>query len=601
MSPNNPSDSSLIDALVKDSSDSAVDAIVRKKYAFVYRICLRRLQNDSLAADAAQAVFITLHQKRGEINRHCVLSAWLHRTALFACANAIRMETRRRKAEMAAEEEMTREASYHTSGESEIDEILDEAIASLAAADRNAILLRYADGLSVTEIAVSLRISVPAVSQRITKATQKLRRFFAKNGASLAMDGIAAILAEKFAGGDDVQGISAAIEAIHAGIGRGNNGAHGISQGVINQMRIIKIKVFAAISAGVVVAVSGTVATIGAVLPSHTATPIAPPSGTAVPWPVTQAPTSSAILAAWEKAESAFKSGLTSYQADGIQTYDFMGSTDGKSAGSIGITKNGVNIVIPANKLKGTKRAEWSWRQQGNMFYAVFDDEGKESSDGERGYVYVRNNSNTFDYMVYTSVTDYQKANWNCFFGLDPTRADYTLGGQICGRYDPLTLEDRDQEQTALAIYEENAASLSVVGPKTIAGRICYGLSLNASIGSNMPKNVHAAPIPDTIYFAYITPDMMIPIRQISSAAALEWQKRHYWCDSITETFTDFAFFDGKYVLPTRLLSEESKGNSVMRFETQIKWSHLNEAFPTSSFRIPDPKLPPPKQPAPLL
>jgi len=140
---------------------------------------------------------------------------------------------------------MKQKMSNDVFGSSQRIDLLDSAIASLNPLDQTAILLRYTDGLSLAEVGNAMGVSQDTAAKRIARAVEKLRRYFAKHGALLAGAALIALLSEKLAPANTVSDLSVALAGIHAGIGQVSMSAHAyvISQGVINQMKLIKIKV----------------------------------------------------------------------------------------------------------------------------------------------------------------------------------------------------------------------------------------------------------------------------------------------------------------------------------------------------------------------
>jgi len=63
--------------------------------------------------------------------------------------------------------------------------LLDDAMAGLSAADRHAIVLRFFDGKSLGEVGTALGASEDTAKKRVTRAVEKLRRFFNKRGITL--------------------------------------------------------------------------------------------------------------------------------------------------------------------------------------------------------------------------------------------------------------------------------------------------------------------------------------------------------------------------------------------------------------------------------
>jgi RNA polymerase sigma factor (sigma-70 family) len=64
--------------------------------------------------------------------------------------------------------------------------LLDEAMGHLGAKERNAILLRFFEGRTFSEVAVALDSNETAVQKRINRAVGKLQTFFARRGVKVA-------------------------------------------------------------------------------------------------------------------------------------------------------------------------------------------------------------------------------------------------------------------------------------------------------------------------------------------------------------------------------------------------------------------------------
>ena len=62
---------------------------------------------------------------------------------------------------------------------------LDDAVASLGEADRNAIALRYFENRSWGEVAGRMQVTEDAAQKRVARALEKLRALFAQRGVTL--------------------------------------------------------------------------------------------------------------------------------------------------------------------------------------------------------------------------------------------------------------------------------------------------------------------------------------------------------------------------------------------------------------------------------
>lgn len=193
-------DEVMLQQYAADRSEAAFAALVCRYMDFVFSVCRRQLGDDTLAADVAQTVFLLLAAKAGALPSGVPLSGWLFRTAHHACRNARRVEARRRHYEGKAAAEMQREAD-RTQGQmwAQAGPDLDDVMAALRAGDRDALLLRYVEGLSLEELAVALSLSPAAAHKRVSRALERMRRSLAGAGAGAALPvaTLAALLADQ--------------------------------------------------------------------------------------------------------------------------------------------------------------------------------------------------------------------------------------------------------------------------------------------------------------------------------------------------------------------------------------------------------------------
>jgi len=158
----------------------------------VERTVRRRVRDEHLAQDVCQAVFWILLQKAGSLKEPGGIGGWLHRTAILAARNALRVEARRRRHEEAAGG-----MAQKTPGSpvAEWPEGFDEALARLPDIYREAIVLRYLEGRSRSEISRSLALSDKAVDMRVTRGVERLRRALAGAVPGLTVAALTGILA----------------------------------------------------------------------------------------------------------------------------------------------------------------------------------------------------------------------------------------------------------------------------------------------------------------------------------------------------------------------------------------------------------------------
>ena len=173
---------SLLSAHVAGNG-SAFAEIVRRHGGLVYSAALRQTRDVHLAQDVTQAVFMLLSRKARRLGASAILSAWLYRAACYAARDAMKKERRRRRHEKQASVPQT---SWPASATDEIwadmRPLLDEAMQALREKDRTAVLLRFFEGRSLREVGAAMGASEAAAGQRVSRAIERLRRFFVARG-----------------------------------------------------------------------------------------------------------------------------------------------------------------------------------------------------------------------------------------------------------------------------------------------------------------------------------------------------------------------------------------------------------------------------------
>lgn len=158
----------------------------------VYSIAFYFFHGDAVAAsDVTQQVFLKLIDGMRRYRGDSTFSTWLYRIVVNACVD----RTRRVKGEPAPAESAVLDAipdpvmsHEERLARGEIAQSVQDAIASLPVKLRAAILLRYFDDLSYTEMARALNCSIGTVSSRLSRGHQLLASKLGPLRASLGRE-----------------------------------------------------------------------------------------------------------------------------------------------------------------------------------------------------------------------------------------------------------------------------------------------------------------------------------------------------------------------------------------------------------------------------
>lgn len=187
-------DAQLLRRFLEGAQDAFAE-LVRRHLALVYASALRRAAGDTaLAREATQAVFLLLAKKAPHLCHRASVAGWLYSSAQLKVAEALRAERRRRVREHTAYL-MHQMLTDGTSADWEqIHPVLDQAMLGLDGADREAVLLRYFEGLPFDDIAGRLLLTESAARKRVERALEKLRQSLARKGVSSSAAALAAVL-----------------------------------------------------------------------------------------------------------------------------------------------------------------------------------------------------------------------------------------------------------------------------------------------------------------------------------------------------------------------------------------------------------------------
>ena len=252
-------DHELLAEYTRSESEEAFTALVARYVNLVHSAAWRFTGNPHHAEEITQAVFVILARKAGGLRRGTVLSGWLYQTARLTAANFVKGEIRRQHREQEAYMQSILNEPAPTAAWEQIAPLLDEAMGQLGETDRNAVVLRFFENKTASEVGAALKLTEAAAHKRVNRALEKLRKVFMKRGVALSAMAIAGTVSANSVQAAPV-GLSAMVAAAAA---KGTTLSATLTTLVKGTMKTITwLKLKFAIGVGVTALLAGGVATV---------------------------------------------------------------------------------------------------------------------------------------------------------------------------------------------------------------------------------------------------------------------------------------------------------------------------------------------------
>ncbi len=173
------SDEELV-RLFKSGDATAFDAIVRRFQDRIYRLASVWLYDPQLAADATQEVFLRGHKGLRSFRFRARPFTWLFRTTRYVCNEF----NRQRKAE-ALDQEPGDTSSVPERQVAEVETAvrIRKLVAGLPERQREVVMLRIFEDMSVRETAAAMNCREGTVKALLHKATNNLKTAIGPQGA----------------------------------------------------------------------------------------------------------------------------------------------------------------------------------------------------------------------------------------------------------------------------------------------------------------------------------------------------------------------------------------------------------------------------------
>jgi RNA polymerase sigma-70 factor, ECF subfamily len=160
--------------------EGAFQELVDRYKDLVFALIVRTVQDRSRAEDLAQEVFLRVHRGLPFFRGEARLSTWIYRIVANVCvqdhARAPRTVSLDAMSETASRAAVLPSATDRHSGDLELRDRLEKAIARLPANYRLLVAAHYLQGIQYEELAEALELPLGTVKTQLHRAKQQLRR-----------------------------------------------------------------------------------------------------------------------------------------------------------------------------------------------------------------------------------------------------------------------------------------------------------------------------------------------------------------------------------------------------------------------------------------
>lgn len=188
--PASPLSDALVIRTVLAGDANAFALLVERHHARCLRVATHLLGDGDDAEDVVQEAFVRAYRHLGSYRERDKFGAWLLRIVVNQCRTRATREARYTRfddddtaLEHAHREHAHREHESHASTHEASDRRaeLAHALAQLGPAQREAVVLRFAEELSYDEIAALTGVGVSALKMRVQRACLRLRELLAEH------------------------------------------------------------------------------------------------------------------------------------------------------------------------------------------------------------------------------------------------------------------------------------------------------------------------------------------------------------------------------------------------------------------------------------
>ncbi len=152
---------------------AALDDLYRRFAPVVYRRAKALLADEQDALDAVQEVFVIVQRKLDTFRGDAAVMTWIYRITTNHCLNQLRARRARERTRVALEQLPEVEAGDDTATALARRDLVTRLLAVLSPREVGAVVHSSLDGMSQTEVAVTLGISERGVRKALARARER--------------------------------------------------------------------------------------------------------------------------------------------------------------------------------------------------------------------------------------------------------------------------------------------------------------------------------------------------------------------------------------------------------------------------------------------
>ena len=173
--PGDETSASIEAALQRQEHGAALTLCARQHGAAIGRLCMALVGSQADAEDLTQETLLAAHDAFDSWRGEGSIRSWLFGIARRKCARHLENRTAgRAKLELLRDEPPAPDPA-DTASERQLAERARKALAEIRPSEREALILRYAGGLSFREVAAACGIDEAAARKRVSRAHARLR------------------------------------------------------------------------------------------------------------------------------------------------------------------------------------------------------------------------------------------------------------------------------------------------------------------------------------------------------------------------------------------------------------------------------------------